>query len=280
MNARVEPSGLFYPRDGSEEWLSKIDAILAVKILQRCQSDADGMVRVLEVGVWKGAWASVVLMNDSRTLVSGVDPYPFEGAEDVRRFMLDRLSGLGVGGRFTLFASFDELLDQKFDVIHVDGNHEERFVEADLRRAGELLSEQGVLVVDDISNMRFPGVASAFFRFLESSGLRMFLSSGNKGYVAAPSTAARLHREFLNDLMDDPEIVVQRHWSDGVAEEYGLVQPTSVLGQDVLLARMDRTKKVVPEAPLLKRAVRQIAPPIVMLLALRMRSLIRGATRR
>lgn len=262
MTAASPELRFFFPRDGSEEWLSIVDAWLAVEVLGMLGRGENETLNVLEIGVWKGAWSSVVLMNDERTRAVGVDPYPSN--PEAGGILFQRLTDLGVSNRFVLLSSTQELNGEKFALIHVDGDHSERMAESDLRTAHGALETEGVLIVDDIANANFPGVASAFYRLLASTDLRLFMMSGSKGYVAAAPTAARLYSALLARLSHDSRLRVQRFWGDQESEEYTLVQPTSVLGQEVLLVSKPPLVGTRSVSGPFKRFVRGVTPPYLL----------------
>ncbi len=243
MEAMKDPGGnkskdFFFPVDGSTEWLQRADALIAVKLLQRASEM--NRPRVLEIGVWKGGWTSVVLGNVAGATVVGIDPYP-EGARPVRALMLKRLELLGLEERFSLHEHLDGLnQSSRFDLIHIDGNHSEASAWEDLRRAHALLDEDGVIVVDDISHKWLPGVASATFRYCGESDLRMFMLTKAKGYLARRETAAHLYRAFWDDRGSIADLRIFQSFQEMVGHPY--LESSEVLGQPVLLVKEDRIR--------------------------------------
>ena len=224
---------IFFPRDGSEQWLQWADAALAVHLL--CEQMEAGRGMVLEIGVWKGAWTSSVLMSVPTARLVGVDPYP-AGARPVRAETLRRINELGLAGRFDLVDSTDAVDPaERFDLIHIDGDHSEEAAWRDLDFAAARLSPKGIIVVDDISHNWLPGVASATYRFLEHSGLRMFLISRAKGYIAQAGTAAALHDSLQRTLLRVPELRVFRSYAELAGHPYP--ESPEILGQPVLLVQ-------------------------------------------
>lgn len=224
----------FFPNDGSEEWLHRSDAYVSVKLLSHITGEANATV--LEVGVWKGAWTSVMLKNMPQVDATGIDPYPMSAAP-VRSEMLERLEDLGVRNRFTLYSSWSDIHTSAFSMVHVDGEHSERAALRDLAFAFENLAPGGVVVVDDFRNKWYPGVASALYQFLKTHDARLFLATDRKAYIARRFDAQRLYAEVLELLQGDEQIQIWRWFRDNGEQEPLYPEPTDVLGQPVLIAR-------------------------------------------
>lgn len=256
----------FFPQDGSEIWLKAMDAELALLLL-RLNVHLNQRVsptRVLEIGVWRGAWSSVMLVNVADAVVYGVDPYPGY-LSDIRGAMLQRLRDLGVEGRFVLSPDLSSLTAEKgFDMIHVDGEHSEAAVWSDLSFARNHLAPGGVIVVDDYRHPDFPGIASALFRFLETNNLRIFLVTPNKAYLASPSDASSYHESLLTNAPNLRHARLRRHFGEGDPEQDVYRQSSDVLGQPVLLAekvsRSEHSNETTDSW--LRRALRAITPPV------------------
>lgn len=232
---------IWWPNDGSDEWLSKADGLLAVTLLE-LQREKRALTSamcepVVEIGVWKGAWSSVVLMNLNDIEVKGVDPYP--GYESIRRQMLARFEDLGVNERFTLVSNPDDLpKDETYSMIHIDGEHSEQAVETELRWAVEHLADGGIVVVDDFRHQWFPGIASALFRFLGQGLLKMFTVSGNKAYLARTGDADEYYNHLQEKFAGSKEIPVWTHYRQWDGEEVNYIQSPNVCGQRVLICGM------------------------------------------
>jgi len=193
----------YFPDDGSAQWLWRVDAQVAAMLLALSPVDA-----VLEVGVWKGAWASVVLMQRPEMHLVGIDPYP--GNEAARAIMEARMTRLGLGARFTLHDSWDGLDDaRRFGLIHVDGDHAEAAVAADLDHAARRLAPGGVIVADDHLTFGLPGVAAAMHRFCHRSGFRPFLHTPRKAYLAHGEHADEWYDRCRERLPGEPAL--RRH---------------------------------------------------------------------
>lgn len=275
MPQKTEPVGapdvhFFFPADGSEVWLSRVDAEVVLALLEinsKRWRDRTAQ-RVLEIGVWKGAWTSVVLVNSPGAHVLGVDPYPGSNGP-IRGTMQKRLEELRVDDRFRLTADSESITpDQRFDVVHIDGEHSESAAWSDLTLALDHLAPGGLIIVDDYRHPHFPGIASALFRFIERNDVRVFLVTPNKAYLARAIDAPTYHDELLTYAAGFRNLRLRRHFGDGL-EPVAYSQPTDVLGQPVLLAEKIHH---VAESGIgrgagasLRRAGRAVTPPVLLL---------------
>ena len=84
-------------------------------------------------------------------------------------------------------------------LMSVDGGHTEDITHNDMRLAEELLLDDGVLVLDDVYQERWPAVAAGAFRFVLEPGrkLRPFAISPNKTYFCKSPQAAARYRGAL-----------------------------------------------------------------------------------
>lgn len=270
ISASVVNFDFFFPSDGSQEWLSVMDAELALLLLDLNSETRrrPAAPHVLEIGVWKGAWSSVVLANVSDARVHGVDPYPGSIGE-VRRTMEQRLRDLGVDDRFVLTADLASLPpNQHFDLIHIDGEHSEVAVWSDLAFARDHLAPGGIIILDDWSATVFPGIASALFRFLEPNDFRIFLVSANKAYVTRRSDSSAYSDWLLEHASRLQFSRLLRHFGDGDAEAHAYRQASDVLGQPVLIAKkVARGEHLIPKRATetrLRRAIRALTPPLLV----------------
>jgi hypothetical protein len=70
----------------------------------------------------------------------------------------------------------------------------------DLKIADRILSDDGVLVIDDFFSVQYPQITQAYFNYVNNNSfsLHLFLCGFNKGYVTRPN-AARKYLSFLKD---------------------------------------------------------------------------------
>lgn len=219
---------MWFPDDASAEWLNKIDVALPLGILEEIQSGEGAAPRVLEVGVWKAGWSSAILKNRPDSSLLGVDPYP--NLSHVRAETLQRIENLELGNRFSLVPDFSEIqAGTKFDLIHVDGEHSEKATLRDLRNSDSFLASKGVIMVDDINHLWFPGVASALHLFMVEHNYRMFMTTGSKGYISRKDFAPEIY-ELMRARGPRGRLAMHEQHQDAYT------QATTVLGQQVLIA--------------------------------------------
>lgn len=254
---------IWSPSDGSDEWLSRSDCSLAVALLRGIYGEdrptLEACETVLEVGVWKGAWTSVILVNFPQVRVDGVDPYP--GSASVRTEMEARLTNLGISDRFRLAVSLKELPPEvRYSMIHIDGEHSEQAVTEDLAFASEHLVSDGVIIADDYRHSWFPGITSALFRFLNAGEFKLFAVSGNKAYLARTPYADKYYCLLQDSFAGSISLPVWTHWRQWDGDKVGYVQSPDVYGQRVLLCGMS--------APLAASRQRRLAkdwlPPVIV----------------
>lgn len=209
---------LWWPDDGSDEWLHPIDGRLAVILLEfATKRTTSSEIGFLEIGVYKGAWASVLLKNLDSVRGQGIDPYP--GRAGFKEALISRLDQIGVSNRFELFASWEDFSQQqngpdKLSLIHIDGEHSESAVWADLHLAEKYLADQGILVVDDYRHFWFPGIASAVYRFVYESEFRLIALTENKAYLVRAGFHAEMQEQLRPIIEDEIGMRVWKSWRE------------------------------------------------------------------
>jgi predicted O-methyltransferase YrrM len=251
---------IWSPRDGSDEWLSRRDGALAVLLfrhIQAIRTESNCAVEpILEVGVWKGAWVSTLLMNTSVDKVLGVDPYP--SLASIRSQMLSNLDTLDIADRFDLYDSLESLPEgQQYSLIHIDGEHSEQAVERELQYAAGHLARNGVIIVDDFRNFWFPGVSSAVYRSLERLKLRIVATTQGKAYLSHQREADALYKTVVQVCAQLNLPVSTKFDPTGLVVSYE--KPTTVLDQPLLLIGGTR-----PQSNPFRATIRRFLPPILL----------------
>ena len=83
--------------------------------------------------------------------------------------------------------------------MSVDGGHTQRITHSDLALADAVLTEDGILVLDDVYNERWPGVAAAAFSYVAQPEvtLRPFAVTPNKTFFCKNAAMGVLYRDAL-----------------------------------------------------------------------------------
>jgi hypothetical protein len=198
-------------------------------------------------------------MNLPELQLQGVDPYP--GYESVREHMLVRLMALGVNERFELSVSLAELPDEvNYSMIHIDAEHSEKAVELELAFAADHLADDGIVVVDDFRVSWFPGIASALFRFLGSSELKLFAVSGGKAYLARSPFSDAYYEHLERSFAGSKELPVWTHWRQWEGNDLEYMQLPEVCGQKVLLCGMSEPSSLSRS----RRLAWDLLPPVAV----------------
>ncbi len=153
---------------------------------------------LLEIGVFQGKSAAMAALHShgDETCVF-VDPMPLEAvrqhleqiAPNAKCQYIQEMS------QYLPRHSFVREAARDFRWIHIDGEHSAQAVYNDLAIAEVLLSDRGIVVIDDFFSACYPQITQATFRFLEANPgrLMLMLCGYNKGYLCRPRAA----REYL-----------------------------------------------------------------------------------
>ena len=120
--------------------------------------------------------------------------------------------------------------------IHVDGGHLYEHVQKDLELTAGLLSEDGILVLDDFFEIRWPDVTAAFMEFLRSdSRLKPFLLVNRKVYCTGSVEAAAGYQSVFRDFLDSHEDRVGnvRSW-----------EAVELMGRELLVAKLGLSAQI------------------------------------
>jgi predicted O-methyltransferase YrrM len=161
---------------------------------------------MLEIGVYKGlsALMSSLHLKETEEFVLIDCTRHIEDAE------VNLTPILGARGRYIQRSSYQVTvgslgdLRSSFRWLHIDGEHTGRAVINDLELCEQLLSDDGVIVLDDFFNPIYPQLAEALFIFLHQNPfkLSMVLCGWNKAYLARPMFALN-YRHFIRQKLAD-----------------------------------------------------------------------------
>lgn len=159
---------------------------------------------LLEIGVYRGRSAVLGALYagpEERTVFVDIN-LPEETRELIQRakphnnVFLERRSG-DLLSEATLRES-----PGLFRWCHIDGDHTGYSTAQDLQTAAYLISECGIICVDDFFNFRYPQLTAAVYDFLADHSLRfqMLFCGANKCYLCRAGFYAAYERQIRNNL--------------------------------------------------------------------------------
>ena len=151
-----------------------------------CSQLAEPFLRVLEIGVYKGGWLFTMKDNQPNIDARGIDPYPNLG-NIKSKFLIDSCKK-NYKIPIQLYTDWAEFFTKnsqkdKFQLIHVDGEHSENAVANDLNHAFSFWDFSGVIIIDDFFSNTHPGVTNSALNFIKMNRLKAFLLTDKKIYI-------------------------------------------------------------------------------------------------
>ena len=225
-----------------EGWLDSYSAKF-IGALSEMQLHAEITGAVGEVGVHHGKLLIVLLLTASKT----------ERAFAIDVFERQDLNtdGSGCGNKETLLANLrrwtgtdknvsfisqsslqthpDDILGAcgRVRLASIDGGHTEECTLNDLVLMENVLSDRGIVIIDDYFNQHWPDVSTGAAKYLASprSTLRPFAISPNKVYLTAPENGPFYRNEIRKQFLPDKESVM----FGAEVDIYGVRQPKQTL---------------------------------------------------
>lgn len=187
-------------------WESVVCWILASYLLECYSSSRD----CLELGVENGGTAFLSLLtlqeDDILYLVDQKQTIVFkqvyEKLSDIQRgninFIVDKTNG----------DKTNVLLDRAYRSIHIDAGHLYHEVLADLEKYYPCLADDGVLIMDDMFQGRWPEVTEALYSFFKKyePDISPFLIAFNKVYFCKQSH----HNSYLISLENIASVILEK----------------------------------------------------------------------
>ena len=179
-------------------WFSEQSAAIWDSFLSY-QKNAGLNGHLLEIGVWKGKSALLSAIHAGpKEIQLLVDPLPLDTA-------LSNIRNAGIAGKVDAVQIPSRALRKhpeygkmrsSFRWIHLDGRHTAQDLSHDMAMAEELLTEEGMLVLDDFFAPAYPQVTEAVFQYLllHPNQLRLVLCGYQKGYLCRPL----MHKAYIN----------------------------------------------------------------------------------
>lgn len=178
------------------------------------QEDNGVSGHLLEIGVWKGKSATLMALhaNTAKEICVLVDKDLNRGAvenalEQVYSNLNDSFQLREMDSRAL---AIDPIMAEGFESfrwIHIDGEHTARAITNDLSIANTLLSDDGIVVVDDYFNWLYPQVTEATMRYVREhpDEFALFVCGYNKAYLARPHHVHKVLQFCATELCGEME---------------------------------------------------------------------------
>jgi hypothetical protein len=227
-------------------WLHEtaVHATLAFADIQRSFVKAGP---VCEIGVWEGRYLALLsFLSGEPQAVIGVDPFIHSGDRDRQIARLyqninaffHRPKLVRVLQKQSRDVSDDELIrtgGDKFQFVSVDGDHTMAGCLHDLHLADRVLAPGGIVAVDDILNVRCPGVIESMVRYSLGSPtpLAPIAIIGNKLFLTQRAYHKRYRNAFLEKCRSGELGEASQRIIDYEAEMESMKIPLLLLGHEV-----------------------------------------------
>lgn len=186
-----------------EGWLNQYAAATWDLLLAE-QARRDVRGDLCEIGVYKGKSAALLAMHardDESVHLVDSDIWPsVDEAEANIRAIHPHVTMLATQSQSLPYSSYIQPMLRRVRFLHIDGEHTYHAVMQDLETARRIVSNEGIVCLDDFFNYQYPQVTAATFSFLERNpGEFVFLLAGfNKGYLVRPH-GFRIYADRLID---------------------------------------------------------------------------------
>lgn len=172
------------------------DAAFMTLCLMEAQIKSRWDAGVLEIGVFKGKYLSLLYQRARRTAqpVLGIDTFQWSSLDEVSSTFnrvfgtIDHLSLVAADSTKMEPARVIQMLGgRQPSFISIDGDHSANAVRSDLTLSKKVLSQGGIIALDDVLNPKAIGVSEGFYRFSFAEGedrLRPFAYCANKLFCA------------------------------------------------------------------------------------------------
>jgi hypothetical protein len=120
--------------------------------------------------------------------------------------------------------------------IHIDGGHLYKHVSNDLALAVDSLSDNGVMVLDDFFEIRWPDVTIAVMDFLKTNKkITPFLLVNRKLYCARSKASANSYKNMFSSFIsrNGNEVGQVRCWDD-----------VAMMGEQIVVAKMEMSEQL------------------------------------
>lgn len=126
------------------------------------------------------------------------------------------------------------LLLNSFRFFHIDGCHSGKNIYKDLSLVDNLVSSDGIVVVDDFFSFTYPQITESLYKYLQMNpySFRIFCVGFNKAYLCRPEYFNKYYSHCLNKLQIEfikMQMYICIKKTSGLGDSYTL----SVCGFDI-----------------------------------------------
>jgi hypothetical protein len=161
---------------------------------------------LLEIGVFKGKSAGALALftreNEDLALIDLSDDLE-EVASNLDSFCSGTVKAIQARSDAVEVSDWGKSEEPDYRWIHIDGEHTAKAVLSDLELAEQLLSDKGIICVDDFFSYQYPQITLATADFLSANAgrLTLFLTGWNKAYLCRPEYAAANLLPYVRDSL-------------------------------------------------------------------------------
>jgi len=187
---------------GVEGWFYEIDMLLFY-YLSVFQEERDISGSLCEVGVYIGKSLILLgLLKADKEKLFGVDIFLDESEEQTKlnlgKYGLDKICTLLKTDTSLCDSAWLEVnLDAPVRFLHIDAGHEYVEVYRDLLLFSDVVSDAGIIALDDYQDPEFPGIEAAMYKYCYEGGMfTPFAMGQNKIYLCATHMAS-IYQKYL-----------------------------------------------------------------------------------
>jgi hypothetical protein len=192
-----------------EEWIIPKEGLIACSIVENVKRAS----HFLEIGVLNGAYSLNILRNVN---IEGVGIDPFPNLSNMKQRTLKRLEPFN----FEIYETKIQVFKSDFSLVNIDGLHTYKAVLEDLEYSSTVLSNDGVIRIDDIWHPYFPGVSAAFGYWIVNSQFACFLITGSAAYICRSESYDYWYNHFETEFLKFPDFPFSHFYGEGNSLAY------------------------------------------------------------
>ena len=193
--------------DSVQGMMSRLSGASFISILKHQEAE-NNIGDIVEFGVYKGKSAFLLahFINPPENLVL-VDTRILSEVSEIKKIAPGVRIFETSSKKFSESRKMSGDLHKKVRFLHIDGNHTFDNVAEDMEIAEKLVTDDGLVVLDDFLNPNYPQVQAATYRHLytKNSRFAVFLIGGNKAFLCNKKNHNRWLNYAVSGFADDME---------------------------------------------------------------------------